>query len=140
MHGTRNTVNVQLKTGPEHGKNFNTPVGGKIFFRYLRCKVLLLIFAGCLSVTLIWGGNANNGANAGLANANSNNTPANTNANIGSRQCFDTIFFTDKGPASWQKMTVRNGGVGSGNSAKAPHDKANPQHSPINKNLNINKI
>lgn len=31
------------------------------------------------------GGGANNGANAGLACVNSNNAPANTNANIGSR-------------------------------------------------------
>ena len=31
-----------------------------------------------------FGGNANNGANAGFAYANSNNVPSNTNANIGS--------------------------------------------------------
>jgi hypothetical protein len=30
-------------------------------------------------------GNANNGANAGLRNANSNNTPSNANANIGAQ-------------------------------------------------------
>ena len=34
---------------------------------------------------VLFGGNANNGANAGLAYANSNNAPSNTNANIGSR-------------------------------------------------------
>jgi len=33
---------------------------------------------------VLFGGNANNGANAGFAYANSNNTPSNTNANIGS--------------------------------------------------------
>lgn len=33
------------------------------------------------------GGNANNGANCGLANVNANNAPANANANIGSRKC-----------------------------------------------------
>lgn len=35
-----------------------------------------------------FGGNANNGANAGFAYSNSNNTPSNTNANIGSRLYF----------------------------------------------------
>lgn len=34
-----------------------------------------------------FGGWANNGANAGFACANSNNTPSNTNANIGSHLC-----------------------------------------------------
>jgi len=34
---------------------------------------------------VLFGGNANNGANAGFANSNSNNDPSNTNANIGSR-------------------------------------------------------
>ena len=33
---------------------------------------------------VLFSGNANNGANAGFAYANSNNTPSNTNANIGS--------------------------------------------------------
>lgn len=42
---------------------------------------------GC-SRGLLFGGNANNGANAGFAYANSNNVPSNTNANIGSRHCF----------------------------------------------------
>lgn len=37
---------------------------------------------------VLFSGNANNGANAGLAYANSNNTPSNTNANIGSHLCF----------------------------------------------------
>lgn len=34
---------------------------------------------------LLWGGNANNGTNAGLGYANSNNAFSNTNANYGSR-------------------------------------------------------
>ena len=34
---------------------------------------------------VLFGGNANNGANAGLSNANTNNAASNTNANIGSR-------------------------------------------------------
>jgi hypothetical protein len=36
----------------------------------------------------LWGGNANNGANAGLVNANTNNTPSNANANIGAQLCL----------------------------------------------------
>lgn len=39
---------------------------------------------------LLFGGNANNGANAGFAYANSNNTPSNANANIGSHLCSNT--------------------------------------------------
>lgn len=35
------------------------------------------------------GGNANNGANDGLAYVNSNNSVSNTNANIGSRTCYN---------------------------------------------------
>lgn len=43
---------------------------------------------GCIRVQgLLFGGNANNGANAGSAYANSNNAPSNTNANIGSHLC-----------------------------------------------------
>lgn len=38
------------------------------------------------SCGVLFGGNANNSANAGFGYANSNNTPSNTNANIGSRQ------------------------------------------------------
>ena len=37
---------------------------------------------------VLFSGNANNCANAGLSYANSNNTPSNTNANIGSHLCF----------------------------------------------------
>lgn len=37
---------------------------------------------------VLFGGNANNGANAGFVYANSNNVPSNTNANIGSRLYF----------------------------------------------------
>lgn len=39
-------------------------------------------------MTLHVGGNANNGSNAGFVYSNSNNSPANTNANIGSHLCF----------------------------------------------------
>lgn len=37
---------------------------------------------------MLFGGNANNGANAGLVYANSNNAPSNANANIGSHLCL----------------------------------------------------
>ena len=52
---------------------------------------------------VIFSGNANNSANAGLAYSNTNNTPSNTNANISSQLCN---FFESKGRASWQKMTL----------------------------------
>lgn len=43
------------------------------------------------------GGNANNGANDGFAYVNHNNSPANTNANIGSRlsRKIIVIWFTN---------------------------------------------
>lgn len=41
---------------------------------------------------LLLGGNANNGSNAGLGYTNSNNTPSDTNANIGSRNCLRGII------------------------------------------------
>jgi hypothetical protein len=37
---------------------------------------------------VLFGGNANNSANAGLVYANTNNTPSNTNTNIGSQLCL----------------------------------------------------
>ncbi len=40
------------------------------------------------SCGVLFSGNANNGANAGFAYANSNYTPSNTNANIGSHLCY----------------------------------------------------
>lgn len=39
----------------------------------------------------MFGGNANNRANAGFVYSNSNNTPSNTNANIGSQLSFRKI-------------------------------------------------
>lgn len=41
---------------------------------------------------LHFGGNANNGSNAGSAYANANNAPSNTNANIGSHLCFNRSY------------------------------------------------
>lgn len=55
-------------------------------------------------------GNANNGANAGLRNANSNNTPSNANANIGAQLSVKNI--NNSNLASWQKITIK-GRVGS---------------------------
>lgn len=55
---------------------------------------------------LLVGGNANNGANAGFANSNTNNTPSNDNANIGSQLCFQKIddHYSGRDLASWQKI------------------------------------
>jgi hypothetical protein len=52
---------------------------------------------------VLFSGNANNGANAGFSYSNTNNAPSNTNTNIGSQLSFYNE--TDKGPATWQKIT-----------------------------------
>lgn len=39
------------------------------------------------------GSDADNGAYAGFSYANTNNTPSNSNANIGSHLCFSDYFF-----------------------------------------------
>lgn len=43
------------------------------------------LFVSFLGV--MFGGNANNSSNAGLSYSNTNNTPSNTNTNIGSQLC-----------------------------------------------------
>jgi hypothetical protein len=53
--------------------------------------------------TLLVSGNANNGTNAGFVYVNSNNTPSNTNTNIGSRLSLLKILTVGKDLASWQK-------------------------------------
>lgn len=69
-----------------------------------------MIFKVGRSRGVLFSGNANNGANAGLAYANSNNTPSNTNANIGSHLCLknNDRYFPDEikndNPATWQKI------------------------------------
>lgn len=55
------------------------------------------------SCGVLVGGNATNGANAGLACANSNNAPSNTNANIGSHLCFKIGFDNMK---QYKRMTA----------------------------------
>lgn len=50
------------------------------------------------------GGNANNGANAGLVYVNTNNEASNTNTNIGSQLSLKDINVADL--ASWQKITI----------------------------------
>jgi hypothetical protein len=45
---------------------------------------------GC-SCGLLFGGNANNRANAGFGYANSNNTPSNSNTNISSHLWFSKV-------------------------------------------------
>ena len=63
---------------------------------------------GCVAIwrALIVGGNANNGSNAGLSYANSNNAASNANANIGSQLCCTNFVATN--PASWQKITLKS--------------------------------
>jgi len=41
---------------------------------------------------VLFSGNANNDANAGFVYANTNNTPSNTNANIGSQRYLSKIY------------------------------------------------
>ena len=54
--------------------------------------------------------NANNGANAGLSYANTNNVPANANANIGAQLCFVNIIFQKQsGPWLLPKNKVVKG-------------------------------
>ena len=43
---------------------------------------------GWLLVGVLFSGNTNNGDHAGFGYANTNNTPSNTNANIGSHLCL----------------------------------------------------
>ncbi len=41
--------------------------------------------------SVLFGGTANNGTNAGLSYSNSNNVPSNTNANISSQLSYQNI-------------------------------------------------
>lgn len=43
------------------------------------------------SCGVLFGSNANNGVNAGLTYVNSNNTPSNSNTNIGSHLCLKKL-------------------------------------------------
>ena len=47
---------------------------------------------------VLFSGNANNGANAGFVYANTNNTPTNANANIGSQLCLENIIVANRKP------------------------------------------
>lgn len=60
---------------------------------------------------VLFGGNANNGSNAGFVYANSNNTPSTTNANIGSHLYFSIIilYMGSGDRASWQKISLHKG-------------------------------
>lgn len=55
------------------------------------------------SCGVLFSGNANNSANAGLAYADSTNAPSNTNANIGSHLCFKIGFDNMK---QYKRMTA----------------------------------
>lgn len=60
---------------------------------------------------LLAGGNANNGSNAGLVYSNSNNSPANSNANVGSRLVSEIYFEATASPLG-EKCTLIKNGVG----------------------------
>lgn len=55
------------------------------------------------SCGVLFSGNANNSANAGLAYANSHHTPSPTNASIGSHLCFKIGFDNMK---QYKRMTA----------------------------------
>lgn len=55
------------------------------------------------SCGVLFCGDAHYGANAGLVSAYSNNTPSNTNANIGSHLCFKIGFDNMK---QYKRMTA----------------------------------
>ena len=59
---------------------------------------------------VLFSGNANNGANAGFAYANTNNSPSNANANISSQLCLNNYNKTDTLPlgkkSSFKKVLV----------------------------------
>ena len=64
---------------PGGGSAVHSSRNGKAIFEY-KCLTIRLWDPGALL-----SGNANNGANAGFGYLNTNNRPANTNANIGFR-------------------------------------------------------
>ena len=51
-----------------------------------------------MSRGVLFSGNANNGANAGFVYANTNNSAANTNANIGSQLCLSKNIVAKRKP------------------------------------------
>ena len=61
---------------------------------------------------LLSGGNANNGSNAGLVYSNSNNTPANSNANVGSRLVSKKNTHETTAPPLGEKFLFNKNGVG----------------------------
>jgi hypothetical protein len=58
---------------------------------------------------VLFGGNANNSANAGFVYANTNNVPSNTNTNISSQLCLKIYKSKDLG--SCQKITDCEQGI-----------------------------
>lgn len=55
---------------------------------------------------VLFGGNANNSANAGCSYANTNNTPSLTNTNVSSRLCLK--IYRSKNLGACQKITNVN--------------------------------
>jgi hypothetical protein len=56
---------------------------------------------------VLFGGNANNSANAGFAYANTNNTPSLTNTNVSSQLCLEIYKSKDRGSCQKTKMLNR---------------------------------
>jgi hypothetical protein len=66
-----------VKLNEKGGRQQSRPAFQKKYSRVVLCRGVL------------FSGNANNDANAGFVYANTNNTPTNTNANIGSQRCLE---------------------------------------------------
>ena len=69
----------------EYGENMPTEVGAGSTTYFADYFYTNIPASGVAQRGVLFGGNANNSANAGLSYANTNNTATNTNANIGSQ-------------------------------------------------------
>ena len=69
----------------EHGDIMPTEVGASSTTHFADYFYTNIPASGAAMRGVLFGGSANNGANAGLSYANSDNTASNTNANIGSQ-------------------------------------------------------
>ena len=72
----------------EYGENMPTEVGGNSATYYCDYYYTNIPASGTAMRGVLFGGGANNGANAGLSYAATHNAATNTNASIGSRLCF----------------------------------------------------
>lgn len=76
----------------------------------MRMSLNSTLYYGCRSNVPNLGGNANNGSNCGFAYANFENDPANSNPDIGSRNCRRQIK-KSPGPHLLVKNNKFNGGL-----------------------------